>query len=108
MQVAEVLAEQALVRVDPEQDLQGVQGLGAELAVELRHHGQRGVSRHQPRQQEVEGKRRPQREDEETKAAQRVPQALLTWRASGAAAPARCPGRRTRTAGRTGRWTWAS
>ena len=75
VQVAEVLPEQALVRVDPEEDLQGVQRLRAELAVELRHHGQRGVPRHQPRQQEVEGKRRPQREDEETEAAQYVSQA---------------------------------
>ena len=123
VQVAEVLREQALLRVDPEEDLQRVQRLRAELAVELRHHGQRGVSRHQPRQEEVEGQRYPQREDEETEAAQRVSQGCvrLLWcsgvsargsagqgscrrapargvwvtSAPGAAAPARCPGRRT-------------
>jgi hypothetical protein len=53
VQVAEVLREQALLRVDPEQDLQRVQRLRAELAVELRHHGQRGISRHQPWQKKL-------------------------------------------------------
>src|SRR5580704_10505329 len=85
VQVAEVLREQALLIVDPEEGLQGLQRLrvGARR-VELRHHGQRWVAWHQPRQQEVDGKRRPQRQDEETEAAQRVSQARwllvqLTW-----------------------------
>jgi hypothetical protein len=74
VQVADVLRGQALVGVDPEQDLQGMQRAGAELPVELGQHGQRGVARHEPREREVEGQRRPQREDEEAEAAERESQ----------------------------------
>ena len=114
VQVVDVLHRQALVGVDPEEDLQRVERLRGEVAVELRQHGQRRVPRHQPRQQEVECQRRPEREEEEPQAAQHIShlsgsdlsRPAPTW-AAGAAAPAPCPGTRTRTAGRRGRRRWA-
>ena len=50
---------------------------GFELPVELGHHRERGVARHQPREQEVEGQRHPQREHEEAEAAERESHARL-------------------------------
>ena len=130
VQVGDVLLPQARVGVDPEQDVQRLQRLRVQLPVELGHHRERGVARHQPREQEVDGQRYPQREQEEAEAAERESHARLLavmpgscWEmsypgcvpgglgpraraavtsAGGAAAPAPCRGRRRRPAGRRG------
>ena len=98
-EVVEVLREQALVAVDAEGDLQRVQGLPADPAVEAPDQRLRRVARHQPRDEEVDRQRRPEREGEEAEPPQddtspathfgcrcsRTTSTSGTWKADGSA-----------------------
>src|SRR4029077_2435077 len=74
----DVLLEDVLLGVDAEQDLEGVQRVRAQRAAVLPQHRDRRVPRHQPRQHEVDGERRPQGEGEEAEAAESVSQGSVT------------------------------
>jgi hypothetical protein len=73
----DVLRDQALVRVEAELRLERLEGLRGDRALELAQHRQGRVARHQPRQQEVQRDRNPQRQHKEAQAAQHEPHAVL-------------------------------
>src|SRR5205807_5174582 len=73
-EVREVLAEQALVGVDAEGDLERVQRLRIDAAPVVGHHRQRRVARHEARDEEVQRDRRPEGDHEEPHPAEDEPQ----------------------------------
>ncbi len=76
-EVLEILADQALMSIEAELRFQCLERLRADPALMVGEHRERRVSRHQPRQHEVERDRHPQRQREEAKAAQHESHALL-------------------------------
>jgi len=76
-QVLEVLRQQVLVLVEPELRLEGLQRLRAERALVVRDRGEGRVPRHQARQHEVQGEGHPEGQQEEARAAQHEPHAVL-------------------------------
>ena len=94
-EVVEVLADEALVRLDAERDLERVQGLRVDVPVVAGHHRLGRVARHEARDEEVHRDRRPERDHEEPKPAkdephdprlmlgELVPQAVTLWASGG-------------------------
>jgi hypothetical protein len=72
-EVGEVRAEQALVVVDAERDLERVQRLRVDVAAIAGHHCDGRVARHEARDQEVQRDRRPERDHEEPQSAEDEP-----------------------------------
>jgi hypothetical protein len=72
-EVREVRADQALVVVDAERDLERVQRLRVHVTLVPGHHRDRGVPRHEARDEEVQRDRRPERHDKEPKSSEDEP-----------------------------------
>ena len=64
-EIVEVLTPERLMGAQPEGDLERIEGGRVQMPLVARHHRLGGVARHHPRQHEVEGDGRPERDDEE-------------------------------------------
>src|SRR5439155_15873655 len=71
-QVLQVLLKDALVRVEPEGDLDRLHGFWADAPVKTHDHGLRGVAGHDPRQDEVDRERGPQSDEEKLEPADQI------------------------------------